>query len=115
VIIASLGLFGVAAFMIQQRVKEISIRKVLGASASNITLLLSQEFLKLIMIAALISFPIAWYGMNKWLQDFAYRVTIQGWVFLMAGGISLMAAFFTISYHSIKAAVANPVNSLRGD
>jgi putative ABC transport system permease protein len=115
IIIACLGLFGLAAFMIRQRVKEIGIRKVLGASPGTITFMLSKEFLKLIILASLISFPITWYAMNKWLQDFAYRVTIQWWVFILAGCIALLIAAITISFQSIKAALANPVKSLRSE
>lgn len=115
VIIACLGLFGLAAFMIKQRVREIGIRKVLGASTGGITAMLSIEFLKLIIIAALISFPLTWYAMNKWLQDFAYRTTIYWWVFLLAGLIALVVAGITISFQSIKAALANPVKSLRSE
>src|SRR5205085_4734325 len=81
-IIASLGLFGLAAFMIRQRVKEIGIRKVLGASPAGITVMLSKEFIKLIVIASLIAFPVTWYAMSKWLQDFAYRINIEWWVFV---------------------------------
>ena len=115
VIIASLGLFGLAAFMIRQRVKEIGIRKVLGASSVSITAMLSKEFLKLIVIASLISFPLTWYAMSKWLQDFAYRTTIHWWVFLLAGVMALLIAAITISFQSIKAALANPVKSLRSE
>ena len=115
VIIASLGLFGLAAFMIRQRVKEIGIRKVLGASAASITAMLSVEFLKLIVIAALISFPLTWFAMYKWLQDFAYRINIQWWVFILAGAIALLIAAITISFQSIRAALANPVKSLRSE
>jgi len=115
IIIACLGLFGLAAFMIRQRVKEIGIRKVLGASTGNITLMLSKEFLQLILIAALIAFPLTWYAMNKWLQDFAYRTVIHWWVFVLAGVIALLVAAVTISFQSIKAALANPVKSLRSE
>jgi len=115
VIIACLGLFGLAAFTIRQRVKEIGVRKVLGASMGSITALLSKEFLKLIVIASLISFPITWYAMNKWLQSFAYRINIQWWVFILAGCIALLIAAITISFQSIKAALANPVKSLRSE
>jgi len=115
VIIASLGLFGLVAYMVRQRVKEIGIRKVLGASAGSITLMLSKEFLQLILIAALISFPVTWYAMGKWLQDFAYRINIQWWVFIAAGVIALLVAAITISLQSIKAALANPVKSLRSE
>jgi putative ABC transport system permease protein len=115
IIIACLGLFGLAAFMIRQRVKEIGIRKVLGASSASITTMLSKEFLQLILIAALISMPLTWYGMNKWLQDFAYRTTIHWWVFVLAGVIALLVAAVTISFQAIKAALANPVKSLRSE
>lgn len=115
VIIASLGLFGLAAFMIKLRVKEIGIRKVLGASSGNITAMLSANFLKLVLIAIIISFPITWFAMHKWLQDFAYRVNIQWWVFLLAGFIALLIALVTISFQSIKAAIANPIKSLRSE
>jgi len=115
VIIACLGLFGLAAFMIRQRVKEIGIRKVLGASPITITAMLSKEFVKLILIASLISFPVTWFAMNKWLQDFAYRITIAWWVFIAAAAIALVVAVLTISYQSIKAALANPVKSLRSE
>ena len=115
VIIASLGLFGLAAFMIRQRVKEIGIRKVLGATSGSITIMLSKEFLKLIVIASLIAFPVTWYAMSKWLQDFAYRIDIQWWVFVLAAGIALLVAAATISFQSIKAALANPVKSLRSE
>jgi putative ABC transport system permease protein len=115
VIIASLGLFGLVAYMIRQRVKEIGIRKVLGASSQSITIMLSREFLKLIIIASLISFPLTWFAMTKWLQDFDYRITIQWWVFLAAGCIALFVAGVTISFQSIKAALANPVKSLRSE
>ena len=115
VIIARLGLFGLAAFMIRQRVKEIGIRKVLGASPAGITVMLSTEFLKLILIASLVAFPVTWFAMNKWLQDFAYRIDIQWWVFAAAGCIALLVAVITISFQSIKASLANPVKSLRSE
>ncbi|MGZ3778758.1 MAG: ABC transporter permease, partial [Mucilaginibacter sp.] len=115
VIIAGLGLFGLAAFMIKQRVKEIGIRKVLGASSVNITAMLSAEFLKLVLIAIIISFPLTWFAMYKWLQDFAYRIEIQWWVFVLAGIVALLIAFITISFQSVKAALANPVKSLRSE
>jgi len=115
VIIASLGLFGLAAFMIKLRVREIGIRKVLGASSGTITGMLSMEFLKLVFIAILISFPITWFAMYKWLQDFAYHIDIQWWVFALAGGVALLIALITISFQSIKAAIANPVKSLRSE
>ncbi len=113
IIIACLGLFGLAAFVTEQRVKEIGIRKVLGASVSGITTLLSKDFLKLVLIAVIISSPVVWFVMNKWLQDFAYRISIEWWVFLIAGMVALVIAFATISFQAIKAAIANPVKSLR--
>jgi putative ABC transport system permease protein len=88
---------------------------VLGASTGSITVMLSKEFLKLIVIASLIAFPITWYAMYKWLQDFAYRIDIQWWVFVLAGCIALLVAAITISFQSIKAALANPVKSLRSE
>ena len=113
IFIACLGLFGLSAFAISQRIKEIGIRKVLGANVSTIVGLLSKDFLKLVAIAALIAFPVAWYAMNKWLQDFAYRINIPWWIFLAAGIIAAIIAFATISLQTIKAAISNPVNSLR--
>jgi putative ABC transport system permease protein len=113
--IACLGLFGLSAFAINQRIKEIGIRKVIGASVSNIVLLLSKDFLKLVGISAVIAFPVAWYAMNSWLQDFAYRSTIAWWIFAAAGIIAVAIALFTISFQAIKAATANPVKSLRNE
>jgi putative ABC transport system permease protein len=113
IIIACLGLFGLAAFVTEQRVKEIGIRKVLGASVSGITTLLSKDFLKLVLVAVIIAAPVVWFVMNKWLQDFAYRISIEWWVFVIAGLIALFIAWITVSFHSIKAAIANPVKSLR--
>ncbi len=115
VIIACLGLFGLAAYMTRQRVKEIGIRKVLGASAGNITVMLSKEFLQLILVAALIAYPLTWFAMHKWLQDFAYRTAIHWWIFIAAGIIALLVAAVTISFQAIKAALANPVESLRSE
>ena len=113
IFIACLGLFGLSAFAISQRVKEIGIRKVLGASINSIVVLLSKEFLKLVGIAAVFGFIIAWYAMNRWLQDFAYRIHIQWWIFIIAGIITAIVAFLTISIQAIKAATANPVKNLR--
>jgi putative ABC transport system permease protein len=115
IFIACLGLFGLSAFTISQRVKEIGVRKVLGASIPQIVTELSKDFLKLVIVAAVIALPIAWYAMSKWLLDFAFRVSIEWWVFVMAGVIALIIAFATISYQSIKAAMANPVKSLRSE
>jgi putative ABC transport system permease protein len=113
ILIACLGLFGLATYMAEQRTKEIGVRKVLGATVSNIVTMLSKDFLKLVLIAAVLSFPVAWWFMHKWLQDFAFRVNIAWWIFLLAGLISLFIALLTISFQAIKAAVTNPVKSLR--
>ncbi|MEO5890558.1 MAG: ABC transporter permease [Ferruginibacter sp.] len=113
VFIASLGLLGLSLFATSQRIKEIGVRKVLGASVSNIVLLLSKDFIKLVFIAFLIASPLAWYVMHLWLQDFAYRINIEWWVFVIAGLLSVAIAMATISFQAIKAAVANPVKSLR--
>ena len=115
IFIACLGLFGLSAFTISQRIKEIGIRKVLGAEVSSIVGLLSKDFLKLVAIAALIAFPIAWYAMHNWLSDFAYRIGIPWWIFLAAALIACVIAFLTISFQAIKAATANPVKSLRSE
>ena len=113
ILIACLGLLGLATYAAQQRVKEIGIRKTLGASVMNVVGLLSKDFLKLVVIALLIAVPVAWYAMNKWLEDFHYRITIQWWIFVIAGVLALVIAFATISLQTIKAATANPVKSLR--
>jgi putative ABC transport system permease protein len=113
IFIACLGLFGLSAFSISQRVKEIGIRKVLGADVSTIVGLLSTDFLKLVGIAAILAFPVAWYFMNNWLQDFAYRINMPWWVFITAGIGAAFIALITISFQAIRAAIANPVKSLR--
>ena len=113
IIIACLGLLGLTTFMIMQRTKEIGIRKVLGASVNQLSGLLSWNFIKMVVLAILIASPIAWYAMNKWLQDFAYRVDINWWVFVLAGVGALVIAALTISIQTIRAAMANPVDSLR--
>jgi len=113
IFIGCIGLLGLAAYSTQQRTREIGIRKVLGASLGNIVAMLSKDFLKLVVIAAIIAFPIAWYAMNTWLQDFAYRTSISWWVFLMAGLLSAIIALGTIIFQAIKAALSNPVKSLR--
>lgn len=112
-LIACLGLFGLTAYATQQRTKEIGIRKVLGASVKGIVTLISKDFLKLVLIASVIAFPLSWWVMNKWLNDFAYRIHIGWWVFLIAGGIALFIALLTVSVQAIKAAIANPVKSLK--
>lgn len=113
IILACLGLFGLAAFTTVQRTKEIGIRRVLGAKVSSIIMLISSNFLKLIGVAILIAAPLAWWAANKWLQDFAYRVNISWWVFVAAGIVSFLIAILTLSYQAIRAATANPVKSLR--
>ncbi len=113
IIIASVGLFGLSIYTARQRTKEIGIRKVLGAPVGSIIALLSKDFLKLIGIAIIIATPVAWWAGNKWLQDFAYRINISVWIFVAAGIATLVVALVTISFQSIKAAIANPVRSLR--
>jgi len=113
IVITCLGLFGLAAYTAERRTKEIGIRKVLGASIPGITSLLSKDFLKLVIISSVISFPLAWWFLHKWLQNYAYRTQINWWVFIVAAALALFIALFTISFQAIKAALANPVKSLR--
>lgn len=115
IFIACIGLLGLAVYSTQQRTREIGIRKVLGASTSNIVKMLSVNFLKLVFIATLVAFPIAWWAMHTWLQDFAYRVNIGWWVFAIAAGLSVFIALVTMSFQAIKAALANPAESLRSE
>jgi putative ABC transport system permease protein len=115
VLLATLGLFGLAAFTIEQRTKEIGIRKILGASLSALAAMLSGDFLKLVLLAILVASPFAWWAMHSWLQGFAYRITMQWWMFASAGVLAILVAVVTISYHAIRAAIANPVNSLRNE
>jgi putative ABC transport system permease protein len=115
ILIACLGLFGLATYMAEQRIKEIGIRKVLGASVSNIVIMLSRDFIRLVLISAVFAIPLAWWAMNEWLQDFAFRINIGWWVFVAAGTIALLVALITISFQAIKAAIANPVKSLRAE
>lgn len=115
ILLAGMGLFGLAAFTIEQRIKEIGVRKILGASLSSIASILSVDFLKLVLLAILIGSPVAWWAMNNWLQNFAYRIHIQWWMFASAGLLAIVIAIITVSYHALKAAVANPVNSLRSE
>src|SRR5512145_1675636 len=109
ILIACLGLFCLASFTVERRTKEIGVRKVLGASATGIASLLSKDFVKLVLAANLIAWPIAYFAMNKWLQDFAYRIEIGWLVFALAGGIALIIALLTVSTQAIKAALADPV------
>lgn len=115
IIISCLGLFGLASFAAERRIKEIGIRKVLGATVENIVMMLSKDFVKLVIIANLIAWPIAWYGVHTWLKDFAYRINISGWVFMIAGIIAVAIALFTVSFQAIRAGRMNPVQSLRSD
>ncbi|MBE9462276.1 ABC transporter permease [Dyadobacter subterraneus] len=115
VVIACLGLFGLAAFTTLQRTKEIGVRKVLGASVMSIVALLSKDFMNLIIVAIFIATPLAWYGMSRWLADFAYKIDIQWWVFALAGVLTVLTALLTISFQSIKAALMNPVKSLKSE
>ncbi|HEY1871582.1 MAG TPA: FtsX-like permease family protein, partial [Chitinophagaceae bacterium] len=113
IIISCLGLFGLATYTAQVKTKEIGIRKVLGASVASIINLLAKEFIVLVLIAFVIATPIAWIAMNKWLQNYAYRIHINWWVFFVTGLIAVLIALFTVSFQAIKAAIANPVESLR--
>ncbi|MBS1741402.1 MAG: ABC transporter permease [Bacteroidetes bacterium] len=113
IILSCMGLFGMAFIIIRQRVKEIGVRKVLGASVSGITALVTKEFIKPVIIALLIAVPIVWWMLNKWLQDFMYRIEIKWWVFVFSGLVAIFIAIATVSFHAIKAALANPVKSLR--
>jgi putative ABC transport system permease protein len=113
IFISCLGLFGLATYMAESRIKEIGVRKVLGASVATITTLLSKDFLKLVLIAFIIASPVAWYAMHTWLQSYTYRIGIEWWVFVSAGLLSILIAFATVSYQAIKAAISNPAKSLR--
>jgi len=115
IFIACLGLFGLAAFTAEQRVKEIGVRKVLGASVAGIVALLSGDFLKLVVTAILIASPIAWFVMNEWLTGYAYKIEISWWIFALAGLLSLGIALLTISFQSIHAALMDPVKALKSE
>lgn len=115
ILIACLGLFALAAYAAEQRSKEIAIRKVIGASTGKILKILSADFIKLVGISILIATPVSWFAMNKWLEDFTYRINIGLLVFAIAGLIAVVVALITISFQSIKAALANPVESLRSE
>jgi putative ABC transport system permease protein len=115
ILIAALGMFGLISIFSKQRIKEIGIRKVLGASITGIVKLLSKDFLVMVGIAIIIASPIAWYIMNSWLQDFAYRINIDWWMFFTGGMIAVLIALITVSFQAIKAAIANPVESLRSE
>ena len=115
IFISCLGLFGLAAYMAEKRVKEIGVRKVLGASVAGIATLLSKDFIKLVIVAIFIASPIAWFTMNKWLAAFNYRIQISWWIFGVAGLAAILIAVLTVSFQAIKAAVANPIVSLRSE
>jgi len=115
IIISCMGLFAIALLMIEQRIKEIGVRKSMGASVESIVSLLSKDFIKLVLLAIVIASPLAWYFMNRWLGDFAYRIQIQWWVFVAVGLLAIIIALLTVSYQSIRAALMNPVNSLRSE
>ncbi|HVZ26654.1 MAG TPA: FtsX-like permease family protein, partial [Sediminibacterium sp.] len=113
IVISCLGLFGLAAYTAENRVKEIGVRKVLGASVFHITALLSRDFLALVMVSFVIATPIAWYALHKWLEGYTYRIYVEWWVFLFAACLSILVALITVSYHAIRAATSNPVKALR--
>ncbi len=115
IFVACLGLFGLATFTAEQRTKEIGIRKVLGANTASVVALLSKDFLRLVAVAFLIAAPLAWWAMNRWLQDFAYRITIGWWVFALAAVLAMLITLVTVSFRAIRAANANPINSLRSE
>jgi ABC-type antimicrobial peptide transport system permease subunit len=115
IIISCLGLFGLSAYTAQRRTKEIGIRKVLGATTRGITTLLSKEFVGLIIISCLVAFPISWLAMHNWLSNYEYRIDISIWVFVVAGFLANCIALMTVSFQAIKAALANPVQSLRSE
>jgi putative ABC transport system permease protein len=113
ILIACLGLFGLVTYAAEQRIKEIGIRKVLGASVGDIVAMLSKDYLKPVLLAALLAFPLSWYVMHRWLEDFSYRVTIRWWIFLVAGSLSLLIALLTVSLQAIRAGLASPIKNLR--
>jgi putative ABC transport system permease protein len=115
IFISCLGLYGLSAFLAEQRTREIGVRKVLGAPVFNIVYLLSSSFTKLILIAVVIAIPLAWFAINSWLEGFAYRINLNWTIFFFASLAALFIAWLTISYESIKAAIANPVKSLRSE
>ena len=115
ILVACLGLFGLATFTAEQRTKELGVRKVLGATVASLVQLVSKEFLKLVIIANIIAWPLAWWAMNKWLQDFAYHITISWWIFVLAGIAAVILTIITVSFQAIKAALMNPVRSLKAE
>jgi ABC-type antimicrobial peptide transport system permease subunit len=115
ILISCLGLLGLASFIAEQRNKEISVRKVLGATIFSIWSLLSKEFITLVCISCLLAFPISWYFLHQWLQGYTYRTDISWWIFAIAGGFAIIISLLTVSFQAIKAAIANPVKSLRAE
>ena len=113
IFLACLGLFGMASFLVEQKTKEIGIRKVLGASIPGITILLSKKFTVWVIISNIVAWPVAWYAMNLWLQNFSYKINLSWWIFVLAGIIAFLIALFTVSFQTIKAANKNPVDTLR--
>ena len=113
ILISCLGLLGLASLSVTRRTREVGIRKVLGGSVSNLSLLLSSEFVKLVLVANLLAWPVAYYVMNKWLQNFAYRIDPEPEIFILCGGLALGIAMLTVGAQSVKAALANPVDALR--
>jgi len=115
IVISCMGLFGLAALTAEQRTREIGIRKVLGARVADITTMLSRDFVLMVLIALVISSPIAWYFMHHWLQDYNYRTSMSWWIFALAGLSAVVIALLTVSFHAIRAALANPVKALRSE
>jgi putative ABC transport system permease protein len=115
IFIASLGLFGLATYTAEQRTKEIGVRKVMGAGVFSLACLLSKDFLKLVLIANIIAFPLAWWATSKWLQEYAYHIEIEWWIFALAGALAITVALLTVSYQAIKAALMNPTKTLRSE
>ena len=113
IVLACIGLFGLSSYAVQQRIKEIGVRKVLGASVFNLWTLLSKDFILLVILSCLIATPVAWYSMHNWLLDYEYRTTISWWIFVAAGAGALLITLFTVSFQGVRAALANPVKSLR--
>ena len=113
IFISCLGLFGLATYMAEARIKEIGVRKVLGASVTSVTVLLSKDFVKLVIISLTIASPVAWFAMSKWLESYAYRINISSFVFIASWLLAIVIALLTVSFQAIKAAIANPVKSLR--
>ena len=113
ILLACMGLFGLTAFTVEQRVKEIGVRKVLGASVSNIVMLISKTFAIMVLIANLFAWPVAYFAMRSWLDGFAYRTDLSWWIFVLSGVVALAIALFTVSFHALRAAVSNPVEALR--